>query len=60
MFLQGNVVTARGGDHLLMVDVRQARELPNRGPIAPELISMNDLWNIVFSQQSGQERVVLP
>ena len=53
MFLQGNVVTARGGDHLLVVDIYQARDLPNRGSVATELIGMNDLWDIVFFQQSG-------
>jgi hypothetical protein len=55
VFLQGDVVTPRGGDHLLMVDICQARDLPNCSYVTTELISMNDLWDIVFPQQSGQE-----
>ena len=38
-----------------MVDVDQARDLPNRGSVAAELIGMDDLWDIVFTQQPGQE-----
>ncbi len=38
-----------------MVDVDQTRELSNRGSVTPELIGMDDLWDIVFSQQPGQE-----
>ena len=38
-----------------MVDVSQAGDLSNRGSVAAELIGMDDLWDIVFSQQPGQE-----
>jgi len=38
-----------------MVDARQARDLSDCGPIAAELIGMDDLWNIVCSQQPNQE-----
>ena len=38
-----------------MVDIDQARDLPDRRPVAPELIGVNDLWDLVFTQQSGQE-----
>jgi hypothetical protein len=55
VFLQGDVVTPGRGDDLLMVDVDQARDLSNRGPVAAQLIGMDDLWDIVFSQQPGQE-----
>jgi hypothetical protein len=38
-----------------MVDVDQARDFPDRGCVTSELIYLNDLWDIVFSQESGQE-----
>ena len=44
------IVAAGRGDHLLVVDVDQARDLPDRGPVAAELIGVNDFWDIVFSQ----------
>ena len=53
--LLDQVITARRGDHLLVVDVDQARQFPDRGPIAPQLIGVNDFWDIVFTQQPGQE-----
>ena len=55
VFLLDDVVAPCRGDHLLMVDVDQARDLSDRGPVAAELIGMDDLWDIVFSQQPGQE-----
>ena len=48
MFLLNNVVAAGRGDHLLVVDVSQARDLSDRGSITPELIGVNDLWNVCF------------
>ena len=38
-----------------MVDVSQAGDLSNRGSVTPELVGMDDLWNIVFSQRPGQK-----
>jgi len=55
VFLFNNVVTLGCGDHLLVINVGQTRELPDRGSVTAELISMNDLWNVIFTQQSGQE-----
>ena len=55
VFLLNDVVTPGCGDHLLMVDVDQAGDLSNRGSVTAELIGMVDLWDIVFSQQPGQE-----
>ena len=55
--LFNQVITARRGDHLLVVDVDQTGELPDRRPIAPELIGVNDLWDVIFTQQSDQERL---
>jgi len=53
--LLNHSVATRRGDDVLMVDVDQTGELPNRAPITPQLIGMDDLWDIVFSQQSGEE-----
>ncbi len=47
--LLNQVVTAGLGNHRLMVDVSQARDLPNRSSVALELIGMNDLWNVIFT-----------
>ena len=55
MFLLNDVVTSGRGDHLLVVNVDEAGDLSNRGSVTPELIGMDDLWDIVFSQQPGQE-----
>ena len=41
-----------------MVDVEQAREFPDRGSVAAELVSMNDVWDIIFSQKSGQKSLL--
>jgi hypothetical protein len=38
-----------------VVDVDQAGNLSNRGSVTPELIGIDDLWDIIFSQQPGQE-----
>ena len=38
-----------------MVDVDQARDLSDRGPVAAQLVGIDDLWDIVFSQQPGQK-----
>ena len=43
------------GDHLLVVDIRQTWDLPDRGSIAAELVPMNAFWDIVFTQQLGQK-----
>jgi len=53
--LLNDVVALGCGDHLLVVDVSQARDLSNRGPVAAKLIGMDDLWDIIFSQQPDQE-----
>jgi len=55
VFLLNEVVAAGSGDYLLVVDICQARDLPDRGSITPELIGMDNLRDIVFSQQSCQE-----
>jgi len=55
MFLLNNVVAAFRGDHLLVVNICQAWDLPDRGSVTPELIGKDNLWDIVFTQQPGQE-----
>ena len=40
---------------MLMVNMIERWKFPDRGPIASQLIGMNDLWNVVFTQKSDQE-----
>ena len=49
------IVAVRRGDHLLVVDVDQAGDLPDRGAVTPQLIGVNDFWDIIFAQKPGQE-----
>ena len=60
-----HVVAPGRGNHLLVVDVDQTGDLPDRGPVAPQLIGVNDLRDVVFTQESRQEglcsfRVAVP
>ena len=55
MRLLDQVVATRCRNHLLVVDIDQARQFPDCGTIASQLIGVNGLWDIVFSQQPGQE-----
>ena len=55
VFLLNDVIAAGRRDHLLMVDIDQARDLPDRGSIAAELVGMNYLWDITFTQEPRQE-----
>jgi len=48
-----HVVTSGRRDHLPVVDIDQTWDLSNRGSVAAELIGMDDLWNIIFTQQAG-------
>ncbi len=50
VFLLNDIVSSGRGDHLLVVNVSQARDLPNRGTVASELIGMNNVWNVIFNQ----------
>lgn len=54
VFLLDHIGTSGRGDHLSVVDGNQARDFQNYGSVAPELASRNDLCNVVFSQQLGQ------
>lgn len=49
------IVAARRGDDLLVVDVTHAPELQDGRPVASELIGVNNLWNVVFTKQFGKE-----
>ena len=50
-----NIVTPSRGNHLLMADVDQARDFPDGRPVTPKLIGVNDPWDVMFTQQLGQE-----
>ena len=49
------IVAAGCGDHLLVVDVGQAWYLSDCGTVAPQLIGVDDLWNVIFIQKPSQE-----
>jgi len=53
--LLNNVVAARRRNHLLVVDVCQTRNFPDRRPITPELIGTDGLWDGIFAQKLGQK-----
>ena len=55
MGLLNQIVAARRGDHLLVVDVDQAEDLLDRSAVTPQLIGVNDFCDIVFAQKPGQE-----
>ena len=50
-----HVVTSGRGDDLLMVNFSQACDLSDRGPVACELVRVNPVWDIIFTQELGQE-----
>ena len=55
MRLFDHVVTARRGDDLLVVNFSQACDFSDRGPVACELVRANPVWDIIFTQEPGQE-----
>ena len=55
MRLFNQIVAARRKDHLLVVDVDQAWDLPHRSAVTPQLIGVDDLRNVIFIQKPGQE-----
>ena len=55
VFLLNDVVAAGRRDHLLVVDIDQARDFPDRSSVAAELVGMNHLWDIIFTQEPRQE-----
>jgi len=40
---------------MLVIDVSQARDLPDHGSITAQLIGVDDLWDVIFTQQPCQE-----
>ena len=55
MRLFDHVVTSGRGDDLLVVNFSQACDLSDRGPVACELVRANPVWDIIFTQEPGQE-----
>jgi len=53
--LLNHVVTARGGDSLLVIDVNEPRDLPDCGSVTPQLVSTDHVWDVVLAKESGQE-----
>lgn len=52
---QGQGVAAGCGAHRPVIDIDEARNLPNRSSVTLQLIGMNDLWNSVVTQEASQE-----
>ena len=55
MFVLKNGVGPGRGDPRLVVDVSQAWDLPDRGSVTPELIRRNAPWDVIFTQEPGQD-----
>lgn len=55
--LLDHAVAARYGGHVLVIAVSQTWNLPDCGPVTPQLIGLNDLWDIVFTQKKGHKGV---
>ena len=53
--LLDQVITSGSRDHLLVVDIDEARNLSDCGSIAPEQIGTDRVWDIVFSQKLHHE-----
>ncbi len=53
--LFNQVVAAGRGDHLLVIDLCQTRNLLDRRAIAGELVCANPVWDVVFTQEPGHE-----
>ncbi len=48
--LLNHVITARCGAHLLVVDLDQVRDLPDRRSITPQLIGADRVWDLIFAE----------
>jgi len=55
MRLLNYVVAMYCGDHLLVIDVDEARNLPDCKLVAPQLIGTDHVWNSVFSDYPDQK-----
>ena len=49
MRLFNQIVVARCGDDLLVVNFSQACDLSNRSPTACKLVRVNPVWDIIFT-----------
>ena len=55
MRLFDHVVTSGRGDDLLVINFSQTCDLSDRGPVACELVRVNSVWDIIFTQELSQE-----
>jgi len=53
--LLDKMVTSGHRDHLLVVDVDEAENLPDGGSVASKLIGADRVWDLVFSQKPHHE-----
>ncbi len=57
MRLLDQVIATRYRNPLLVVTVDPARQFSECGAVAAQPIGVNDVWDIVFTQETGQERL---
>ena len=50
-----NIVAPGRGDNILVVDVSQTRDLPDRDSLTPWPIGVNDFWDVILTQEASQE-----
>jgi len=55
VFLLDDIVALGRWDDVLVIDVSQARDLPDHGSVTAQLIGVDDLWDVIFTQQPCQE-----
>lgn len=55
MRLLNKVVTPGGGDHLTVLYTVEHGSFPECRSVTPELIGVNDLWYVVFTQQADEK-----
>jgi len=53
--LLDQIVPSGCRNHLVVINIDEAWDLPNRGSTAPELIGTDRVWDIVLTQKSHQE-----
>ncbi len=55
MGLLNQVVTTGRGHNLDVLHAVEHGKSPNRRTVAPEFIGMNDFWDLVLTEQPGEE-----
>ena len=51
-----HVAASRCGNHLMVDDVDEALNFSDLSAVTPQLIGVNDFWNVKFTQEPGEEQ----